>query len=168
MNVLFFENDTLSNLAVIGINTPKIPTIAIDKFVDDALAKENVITVTQSNSKPMHTISDIISINVVDQNNILEIACSITPINNMTSEVPSNLPSIQKKTSKWDYLPRRNISMCVYKLAEHYGLLAINNIISLSGFVNLIFIAITNEPRTYYEVLCSLYSSEWKHAIEAK
>ena len=58
--------------------------------------------------------------------------------------------------------------MCVYKLAEHYGLLAINNIISLSGFVNLIFIAITNEPRTYYEVLCSLYSSEWKHAIEAK
>jgi len=42
----------------------------------------------------MHTISDIISMNVVDQNNILEIACSITPINNMTSEVPSNLPSI--------------------------------------------------------------------------
>jgi len=58
--------------------------------------------------------------------------------------------------------------MCVHKLAEHYGLLAINNAISLGGFVNLIFIAITNKPRTYHEVLCSLYSSEWKHAIEAE
>ena len=42
----------------------------------------------------MYTVSDTIPMNIVDQNNILEIACPITPINNMTSEVPSNLPSI--------------------------------------------------------------------------
>jgi len=58
--------------------------------------------------------------------------------------------------------------MYVYKPAECYRLLAINDAITLGGFVNLTFIVATNELRTYYEVLCSPYSSEWKHAIEAK
>ena len=48
----------------------------------------------------MHIVSNIIPMNVVDQNNIPEIACPITPINNMTSKILSNLPPIQKKTSK--------------------------------------------------------------------
>ena len=99
-NIQFFKDDIPSNLAVIGINTLKIPTIAVDKFVDDALAKENVTIVAQSNSKPTHIISDTISMNVVDQNHTPEFACSITSINNVTSEVPSDLPPIQKKTSK--------------------------------------------------------------------
>jgi len=86
----------------------------------------------------------------------------------VTSEVPSSLPPIQKKTSKWDYLSRKDVSTYVYKLAECYGLLAINDAITLDGSVNLTFIAVTNEPRTYYEALYSLYSSEWKHVIEAK
>ena len=51
-----------------------------------------------------------------------------------------------------------SIHMC--KPVEYYGLLAINDAISLGGSVNLIFIAVTNEPRTYHEVLCSPYSSE--------
>ena len=72
----------------------------MNKFVDDALAKENVIAVVQSNSKPSHIVSDTIPMNVVDQNHTPEIAHSITSINNMTSEVPSDLLSIQKKTSK--------------------------------------------------------------------
>ena len=116
----------------------------------------------------MHIVSNIIPMNVVDQNNIPEIACPITPINNMTSKILSNLPPIQKKTSKWDYLSKRDVLICVHKLVEYYGLLAINDAISLGSFVNLIFIAIANKPRTYYEVLCSSYSSEWKHAIEAE
>ena len=44
-DVQFFEDDILSNLAVIGIDTLKILTIAVDKFIDDILAKENVIAV---------------------------------------------------------------------------------------------------------------------------
>ena len=72
----------------------------MDKFVDDALTKENVAVVAQSNSEPTHIVSDTISTNVVDQNDTPEIACPITPINNVTSEVPSDLPPIQKKTSK--------------------------------------------------------------------
>jgi len=48
----------------------------------------------------MHIVSDTIPINVVDQNDTLEIARLITPINNVTNEVLSDLPSIQKKTSK--------------------------------------------------------------------
>ena len=50
--------------------------------------------------------------------------------------------------------------MHVRKPAEHYGLLTINDAISLGGSVNLIFIAIANEPRTYCKVLYSSYSSE--------
>ena len=108
----------------------------------------------------MHIVSDTIPINVVDQNDTLEIAHSITPINNMTNEVLSDLLSIQKKTSKWDYLLRRDVSMCVCKLTEYYRLLAINDTISLGGSVNLTFIVITNGPRTYHKALCSSYSSE--------
>ena len=44
-DVQFFEDDIPSNLAVIGIDTLKILIIAVDKFVDDALAKENVTAV---------------------------------------------------------------------------------------------------------------------------
>ena len=60
------------------------------------------------------------------------------------------------------------MSIYVCKLAKYYGLLAINDIISLDSSVNLTFITVTNEPRTYYEVQYSFYSSEWEHAIEAK
>jgi len=72
----------------------------VNKFVDNALAKKNVIAVVQSNSKPSHIVSDTIPINVVDQNHILEITHLITPTNNIISEVLSDLLSIQKKTSK--------------------------------------------------------------------
>ena len=44
-DVQFFEDDILSDLAVIGIDTLKILTIAVDKFVDDILAKEYVTVV---------------------------------------------------------------------------------------------------------------------------
>ena len=44
-NVQFFENDIPSDLAVIGIDTLKILTIVVDKFVNDALAKENITAV---------------------------------------------------------------------------------------------------------------------------
>ena len=116
----------------------------------------------------MHIVSDTIPINVVDQNDTLEIARSITPINNVTNEVLSDLPSIQKKTSKWDYLLRRDVLMCMCKPTEYYRLLAINDTISLGGSVNLTFIAITNGLRTYHKALCSSYSSEWKCAIKAE
>ena len=160
LDIQFFENNIPSDLAVIGIDTPKILTIVVDKLVNDVLAKENVTTVAQSNSRLTHIISDTIPTNIVDQNHTPEIVHSITPINNVTSEVPSSLPPIQKKTSKWDYLSRKDVSTYVYKLAECYGLLAINDAITLDGSVNLTFIAVTNEPRTYYEALYSLYSSE--------
>ena len=58
--------------------------------------------------------------------------------------------------------------MHMYKPAEHYRLLAINNTISLSSSVNLIFIVVTNEPRTYCKALCSFYSSEWEYAIKTE
>jgi len=47
-------------------------------------------------------------------------------------------------------------------------LLAINNTIILGGSVNLTFIVLTNEPRTYHEILCSPYSSKWEHTIETE
>jgi len=46
--------------------------------------------------------------------------------------------------------------------------LAINDDITLDDSVNLTFIAVINEPITYHKALCSLYSSEWKHAIESE
>ena len=58
--------------------------------------------------------------------------------------------------------------MCVCKPAKCYGLLAINDTITLGGFVNLIFIVVTNKPRTYCEALHSLYSSKQKYAIETE
>jgi len=44
-NVQFFKDDTPSNLTVISINTLRILTMVVDKFVDDALAKENITAV---------------------------------------------------------------------------------------------------------------------------
>ena len=60
------------------------------------------------------------------------------------------------------------MSTHVCKPAECCRLLAINDAISLGGSVNLTFIVIENEPRTYCKALCSPYSSEWEHAIEAE
>jgi len=60
------------------------------------------------------------------------------------------------------------VSTHVHKPAERYRLLAINDAITLGGSVNLTFIIVTNEPRTYYEALCSLYSSECECVIKAK
>jgi len=102
----------------------------------------------------MHIVSDTISTDVVGQNNTPKIAHTIISINN---KVLSDLLPIQNKTSKWNYLPKRDMSMCMYKLAEHCRLLAIND---ANSAVNLTFIVVTNEPRTYYEVLCSFYLSE--------
>ena len=50
--------------------------------------------------------------------------------------------------------------MYIYKLGVYYGLLAINDAITLGGFVNLIFIAVINESRIYHKALCFLYSSK--------
>jgi len=84
----------------------------MNKFIDDTFAKKSVIAVAQSNSEPIHIVSNTIPMNVVNQNNILEIAHPITPINNVTIEthrsitlekhveVLSDLLPIQKKTSK--------------------------------------------------------------------
>jgi len=58
--------------------------------------------------------------------------------------------------------------MYVYKLAECCGLLAINDTINLGGSINLTFIAVTNESRTYHKALYSFYLSKWKHTIETK
>ena len=66
----------------------------MNKFINNVLTKENVTTVAQSNSKLTHIVSDTILMNIVDQKNILEIACPITSINNITSEVLSDLPPI--------------------------------------------------------------------------
>ena len=46
--------------------------------------------------------------------------------------------------------------------------MAINDAITLGSSVNLTFIIVINEPRTYYEALCSLYLSEYKCVIKAK
>ena len=75
----------------------------------------------------------------------------------MASEVFFNPPSIPKKPSKWDYLPRRNMLTYIYKLVEHYRLLAINDTITLDGSINLTFIAVANEPKTYCKVLYSCH-----------
>jgi len=48
----------------------------------------------------------------------------------------------------------------IYKLVEHYRLLAINDTITLDGSINLTFIAVANEPKTYCKVLYSSYSSK--------
>lgn len=132
----------------------------MNDFVNDTLAKENIIVAAQSSSKLTHIISDIIYTDAVEQNHALKTFCSITPINNVVSKILSNLLSISKKSSKQDYLSRRNISMHVYKPAECHKLLFINDAITLDSSVNLIFIAVINKPRIYYKVLCSLYLSK--------
>ena len=86
----------------------------------------------------------------------------------MTSKVLFDLLLIQKKSFKQDCLLRKNVSTHVYKLAECYRLLAINDTITLDSFVNLIFIAVTNKPRIYCETLHFSYSSEYKCVIKAK
>ena len=60
------------------------------------------------------------------------------------------------------------MSICVCKPAKHCRLFAINDTISLGSSVNLIFIAVTNEPKTYYKALCSPYLSEWKYTIKTE
>ena len=61
-----FSRIVLSNLAVIDINIPRIPTIVVDKFVDNTFAKKNVTVVVQLSSKLTHIISDIIFMNAID------------------------------------------------------------------------------------------------------
>ena len=90
----------MSDLVVIGIDTPRISTIAMNDFVNKALAKGSIITVAQSSPEPTHIVSNTIGINAVDQKYTPETVHLITPVNNIASKIFSDQLPISKKSFK--------------------------------------------------------------------
>jgi len=73
-----------------------------------------------------------------------------------------------QKPLKWNNLPKRNASNHTWKPPERYALLSTDNAIIINNSLNLGFVAVANEPRSFQEALQSPYSKQWEEAIQSK
>jgi len=83
-----------------------------------------------------------------------------------TPQSPLFLPPL--KSTKWDSLPKRELSSHSHKPPIRLGLFTINDAVSLNTNHHLAFVVIANEPCTYQEALQSPYSKQWEQAIQSE
>jgi len=128
--------------------------IARDDFVDYVLTYGKTKTSSKSSPKssynifPIDTSDASTASNFIGQDN-----------NNTNQTLPLYSPDT-KKTSKWNLLPKRETSSHVCKLPKYYGLLTIDNTLTIGGSANIAFITVTSEPYSFQEALSSPYSKQ--------
>ena len=161
-DVQFFEDNSPSDLVTIDISTPTITVTVIDNFVDYALVHGKTKTSGKSSPKSIHNIFPI------DVGNASTASDFIRQDDNDTNQILLLHPPDVKKTLKQDLLPKRETFSHAHKLPEQYGLLTIDDILTLGGFANITFIAVTGEPCSLQEVLSSSYLKQWKSAVKSE
>ena len=159
-NVWFFEDETPSDLAVVEVNINHPSTDDIDELVDNAINSDQ-LTVT---STILRQSSD----------NVTPIAANDTSNYNILSSPPSIESSIEPPTitkpSKWANLPKRNLSNYIKNPVDQYEFNALDpDIIAIEGgWVFVASITAFAEPKTWSKAHQSLYSKQWKKAINTE
>ena len=115
---------------------------------------------THQDSESSHNISEIPTVPSTD--------CPTTPTNNEPNHIPAASPLASKKPLKWNNLPKRDASNRTQKPPERYALLSTDNAIAINDSLNLGFVAVANEPRSFQEALQSPYSKQWEEAIQSE
>ena len=127
-----------------------------------ALVHGKTKTSGKSSPKSIHNIFPI------DVGNASTASDFIRQDDNDTNQILLLHPPDVKKTLKQDLLPKRETFSHAHKLPEQYGLLTIDDILTLGGFANITFIAVTGEPCSLQEVLSSSYLKQWKSAVKSE
>lgn len=156
-DVQFFKDNLPSWLTTIDVSILAVSIDILNKFVNNALAKNKSIVIR---SWPEST-SDIPSVpmNVIDTNSVLSDIYPIISSFNNTSKILSSLLLALKRSSKWIDLSKRNVLGYVCKPIEWYGLITIDNAIMTSKSVTFAFITVENKPKTYKKALCFPFST---------
>jgi len=135
---------------------------AIDNFADYALAHSKTKTSGKSSPKSIHNIFPI------DAGDTSTASDFIRQDDNDTNQILLLYSPDVKKTLKWDLLPKKKTFSHTHKLPEQYGLLTIDNTLTLGGSANITFITVTSEPHSLQEVFSSSYSKQWKSAVKSE
>ena len=159
-DVQFFEDSSLSELAVMDIRAPTVSTDDLNDFIDNAIDREANQQGTHQDSESNHNISEIPTVLSTDH--------PTTPTNNEPNHIPAAPPPVPKKSLKWNNLPKRDASNHIWKPPEQYVLLSTDNAIAINDSLNLGFVAVANEPRSFQEALQSPYSKQWEEAIQSE
>jgi len=154
-DVQFFKDSSPSELAVMDIGAPTVSTGDLNDFIDDAINREANQQDTHQDSESSHNISEIPTVPSTD--------CPTTPTNNEPNHIPAASPLASKKPLKWNNLPKRDASNRTQKPPERYALLSTDNAIAINDSLNLGFVAVANEPRSFQEALQSPYSKQWEY-----
>ena len=137
-DVQFFEDSSLSELAVMDIRAPTVSTGDLNDFIDNAIDREANQQGTHQDSESSHNISEIPTVLSTDH--------PTTPTNNEPNHIPAVPPPVPKKSLKWNNLPKRDASNHIWKPPEQYVLLSTDNAIAINDSLNLGFVAVANEP----------------------
>ena len=86
----------------------------------------------------------------------------------LNKEVINQLPTVFKKSTKQDNLPKQKYFRKEYKPTKKYGYLSINDAVTINEGVSLAFVAVANKLCIYYEALQFSYSKQQENAIKSK
>ena len=146
-DVNFIENSSPNYLAIINNILP--PLESINKLVNDMISTKS--------TTPSFSAPDPTKIHLPE-------SCSSTPPSKPIKELLL-LPSIPKKVSKWQNLPKREPSSRNCQLPAKFHNKDQSAYLSNAVFA---FVAMTSEPRTLKKVLLLSCSKQWEKAINSK
>jgi len=141
-DVHLFKDSSPSELATIDIDT--LPINAVNKLVDNAIAKECTNLPAQSTLSPPDA-----------------------PVVSSMTDVTTTEASKPNKTIKDQPAPPLYCSSRERKPTNYYALLSVDDTIT-NGGLNVTFVAIAGEPKTYLEAMQSTHSKQWELAVCAE
>ena len=141
-DVHLFKDSSPSELATIDIDT--LPINAVNKLVDNAIAKECTNLPAQSTLSPPDA-----------------------PVVSSMTDVTTTEASKPNKTIKDQPAPPLYRSSRERKPTNHYALLSVDDTVT-NGGLNVTFVAIAGEPKTYLEAMQSTHSKQWELAVCAE
>ena len=146
-DVDFIEDSSPNDLAIIDNISP--PPESIDKLVDNAISTDSISP----------------SISAPDPTKVyLSESRSSTPPLESVKELLSS-PPVPKKVSKWQSLPKRELSSRNHQLPAKFHNEDQSTYLSNTVFA---FVTIMSEPRMLRKTLLSFHSKQWEKAIESE
>ena len=121
------------------INEPDIPPHQVNELVNNTLHKGN------------STLPVSIPADIINKSTFKNKVHTIPVLQVLNRKVINQLPTVSKKSTKWDNLPKWKHSGREHKPVKKYRYLSINDAVTINKSINLVFIAMANELHTYYE-----------------
>jgi len=150
-DVHFHEDDLPSELAVIEVGDPPANATEINNPINDAITKDSTsLLVLKNDLSPMNSPS----------------SPNIFPSNSSKENAPNTKTALDD-LSNISSLPILCCSGRERKVPSCFALTSIDDT-SIHGNVNIAFIAIAGEPKTYQETIQSPHSKQWEQAVKSE